>query len=91
MEDCKTIFESKTVLAAIVAFVASIGSIFGHDLSTADQQTLVTIVTSAVAAAASLGAIWGRVKAKSKIMSKADAITAAVESGVGVVEAVAKK
>lgn len=68
MEDQKKWYESRGVIGAAVAVVASLASAFGlADISGENQEAIVQGVLGFTGAVAGLVAVWGRVRASSKI------------------------
>lgn len=68
MEDQKKWYESRGVIGAVVAVIASIASAFGlAEISGENQEALVQGVIGFTGAVAGLVAAWGRIRASSKI------------------------
>ena len=65
MTNTKPLWQSKTILSALVAlFVAAVSALWGVDLAEAE---LIEALDNIVVGLAALGAIWGRVTATKRI------------------------
>lgn len=63
----KSVFESKTIIAAFVTLLASILSLLGYTFTPEDQAVIVGFVAALVTTAGSIAAIVGRIKATKRI------------------------
>lgn len=67
MDDVKPWYQSKTVIASIVAVVAVIAGYFGYDIGGAEQAGLVESITSGIAVVGGLLAAFFRITATKQI------------------------
>lgn len=67
MDDSKPWYQSKTVIASIVAVVAVIAGYFGYDIGGAEQAGLVEAIFAGVGVVASLLAAFFRITATKQI------------------------
>jgi len=66
-ENTKPVWQSKTVIASVIGFIAVVLGFFGYDFTGADQATLSEVITATIAGVSSVVAIYGRIKASKKI------------------------
>lgn len=67
MYDVKSLFQSTTFWAALVAVLAGVAGLFGYVISDVDQQSIVQLVSGSLSLLGGAGAIWGRIVAKKTI------------------------
>jgi len=63
----KKIYESKSVIGAVLTLLAAIIGIWGYTFTPADQEATLRIITSFGALVSAALSIYGRVVAKDKI------------------------
>lgn len=71
MSDAKTLFQSRTIWAALLALVGGALGLAGYSFSEADQASALELISGVVAAIGGLGALFGRIAANKKIGLKA--------------------
>lgn len=67
MNETKPWWTSKTIIASGVALIGVGARIVGHELTAADEATLVDAVTTLMTVGGTLVAIWGRTVAVTPI------------------------
>jgi len=69
--DTKPWYQSKTIVASLIAVGGVLARLLGHEITETDQAALVDIVTTLATVGGSLFAIYGRVVAGVSIGSPA--------------------
>jgi hypothetical protein len=63
MEEVKSIFASRSVWGGLIAVAASLASLWGYEINSADQEAIISIIGALGGAVA----VYGRIKATKRI------------------------
>jgi len=67
MTDVKSLFESRTIWAALLALLGGGLGVAGYGFSETDQSAALELISGIIAAIGGLGALYGRIKATKKL------------------------